>query len=479
MQLLLRAGEAMGHGIAQLAATLPHHGAEVRVRIALMQEHRLLQLRRELQLTLKSKPLCRRRGKIAEVVQPALADGHDLGPLTELAQLLLQWRIELGGMVRVQAGSGKQPARMSLRKSNGLLAGVRVRSGDDHLHDTGPGSARHDGLAVGIEAVMREIDADVDERWGTCRSGGDGAAAACDIFEHARMILQAHQHPMDSYHKVRELSRCARCGIGKVPVAAAASRRRPRARRISGWLAICVAISCGGWRATALAATEFNWLDIESRIQYAYYTQDTRALQREAALLAAAEGGGRDRNYYHGLANYRLTQLSGTRERAAARQAAQQCVTSLDQVLTAQRDDPDALALHAACLEYLAGLEAWRAPLAATRSGAEGERAKQLAPHNPRALLLSAVADYEHAKPGTPARDEALNGLRRAASAFEEERQQPEHTPGWGAAEVYVYLARGYFEKGAALQARDALERALLLAPEYLEARQLMSKLTS
>ncbi|MBV8741838.1 MAG: hypothetical protein JOZ12_08615 [Sinobacteraceae bacterium] len=283
------------------------------------------------------------------------------------------------------------------------------------------------------------------------------------------MILQAQQHPMDSYHKVRELSRCARCGIGKMPAGS----------RVRGWLAMGVAISCVGWCAAALAATELNWLDIESRIQYAYYTQDTRELQSVAALLAAAEGGGRDRNYYNGLANYRLTQLSGTRDRAAAKQAAQQCVTSLDQVLKTQRDDPDALALHAACLEWLAGLEAWRAPLAATRSGAEGERAKQLAPHNPRALLLSAVADYEHAKPGTPARDQALNGLRRAASAFEEERQQPEHTPGWGAAEVYVYLARGYFEKGAALQARDALERALLLAPEYLEARQLMSKLTS
>jgi Tfp pilus assembly protein PilF len=51
--------------------------------------------------------------------------------------------------------------------------------------------------------------------------------------------------------------------------------------------------------------------------------------------------------------------------------------------------------------------------------------------------------------------------------------------PGWGAAEVYLYLAKCYLDRGATLEARDALERALLIAPEFAEARRLMAKFTS
>jgi Tfp pilus assembly protein PilF len=51
--------------------------------------------------------------------------------------------------------------------------------------------------------------------------------------------------------------------------------------------------------------------------------------------------------------------------------------------------------------------------------------------------------------------------------------------PGWGAAEAYVYLAKCQLDRGATLEARDALERALLIAPELAEARRLMKKITS
>ena len=231
--------------------------------------------------------------------------------------------------------------------------------------------------------------------------------------------------------------------------------------------------------ALSPCATGMNWPDIESRIQYAYYTQDVRTLRRVLDVLTGAEGHDALQSYYTGLANYRLTLLAAHQDRSRAKQSAEQCVSSLDLTLKAQRDSPDALALQAACLDLLAGLEAWRAPLAASRSGSQSERAKQLAPHNPRVLLLAAAADYERSKAATAERDRALADLKGAAAAFEAERQDTEHTPGWGAAEVYVYLARGYLDRGAALEARDALERALLIAPEYTEARQLMSKLTS
>jgi Tfp pilus assembly protein PilF len=54
-----------------------------------------------------------------------------------------------------------------------------------------------------------------------------------------------------------------------------------------------------------------------------------------------------------------------------------------------------------------------------------------------------------------------------------------ERTPGWGAAEAYTYLGRGYLERGDVLNARDALERALLIAPDFAMAKRLLTKITT
>jgi tetratricopeptide (TPR) repeat protein len=222
-----------------------------------------------------------------------------------------------------------------------------------------------------------------------------------------------------------------------------------------------------------------NWLDIESRIQYGYYTEDPRSLAGVMELLAPSDTESASKSYYAGLANYRLTQLMVAKDRSHAKETAAACVSSLDRALKIQKDFADALALQSACLDLSATLEAWRTPFAASKSGAQIEKARHLAPRNPRVLLLDAVEVYDRPKGTAADKDRALNGFKTAAAAFEAERQEAEHVPGWGAAEAYVYLGRCYLDRGATLQARDALERALLIAPEFAEARRLMAKITS
>jgi hypothetical protein len=248
----------------------------------------------------------------------------------------------------------------------------------------------------------------------------------------------------------------------------------------TSYLAIVVALlPVGAWSA------ETNWLDLESRIQYGYYTEDARALASVMELLAPAESESATKRYYAGLANYRLTQLTVARDKGRAKETAKACADNLDQALSIQRamkieqESADALALQSACLEMLAGLEAWRTPFAASKSGAQIEKARHLGPKNPRVLLLDAVEAYERPKGSAADKDHALRGFKQAAAAFEAERQETEHAPGWGAAEAYVYLAKCQLDRGATLEARDALERALLIAPEFAEARRLMTKITS
>jgi hypothetical protein len=102
------------------------------------------------------------------------------------------------------------------------------------------------------------------------------------------------------------------------------------------------------------------------------------------------------------------------------------------------------------------------------------ERAAKLAPKDPRVLLLQALEGGEDGKIDAP----EMAKLQKATAAFEAERQGVGRTPGWGAAEAYAYLGRGYLEQGDIVAARDALERSLLIAPDFALARRLLHEIT-
>ena len=249
-------------------------------------------------------------------------------------------------------------------------------------------------------------------------------------------------------------------------------------------------------------AQDTHWLDIESRIQYGYFTEDQRALHTLVEPLTSNDAHDRLKSYYSGLLAYRQAQLAeaqanpgvapagagagnklptppgkNDRARSEARQMAERCVSSLGHALEAQKDFADALALQSACLDRLADLSSWRAPLAGSRSAGQLRKALQLAPKNPRVLLLDAISDYEHPKSKDAPR--TCDKFKNTAAVFENERANVDQVPGWGAAEAYTWLGRCYLDNGEAVPARDALERALLIAPEFGQAKRLLSSITS
>lgn len=219
---------------------------------------------------------------------------------------------------------------------------------------------------------------------------------------------------------------------------------------------------------TAVAA---DWGDVEGRIQYAWFTEDLRALHAVIGTLPRGETDDDLRAYYAGFGQYRIALLEQPRDRDLAKRAAESCAEQLGRAVEARADFADAIALHAACLRLVATLEPWKLPLLGPRSSTQFSRAIDLAPHNPRVLLLSAVSDGD--------RDRALARLGEAIEAFDAERKGVAPLPAWGAPEAYVELARRGFERGDAGAARAALERALLLAPEYEAARRLLGTLTA
>jgi hypothetical protein len=257
-----------------------------------------------------------------------------------------------------------------------------------------------------------------------------------------------------------------------------ASRRR--GRRQPSLPLVAAVLTLG---VTAARADDVAWRDIESRIQYGYYTEDSAALRKLEELIAAGDARDKLRGYYGALLDWRRAQLAAAAaaavERGNAARYAEHCVSEVDTALALDGDSAEALALRAACLTTPQETGGGFAPLAGHRARKDLERARQLAARNPRVLLIDATSDYELSPSQGGNKERALGKLRQTVAAFEAERSDTDRLPGWGAAEAWLLFARDLLDHGDGVGARDALEHALLIAPEFAQARRLMTKITS
>jgi len=252
--------------------------------------------------------------------------------------------------------------------------------------------------------------------------------------------------------------------------------RTRRAWRVAAAAGAAI-VNVGGAAQGAEAASASRWLDVETRIQYAYYTEDRRTLESIAASLATDTTPGGERPYYLALASYRLADLADPHQPQQAKEPAERCTASLEKSSGsgALPAAAERLALESTCLHLLAGLEPLRGPYLALKSGGALKRALALAPRNPRVLLLRALVDRDRRDdPVQVARE-----LRQATAAFELEREGVDQVPEWGAAEAYAFLGRTLLEQGQTLAARGALEHALLLVPDFVLAHRLMARITA
>jgi tetratricopeptide (TPR) repeat protein len=248
----------------------------------------------------------------------------------------------------------------------------------------------------------------------------------------------------------------------------------------------------------AVGQSANDWIDVEGRIQYAYYTNDERALNNVLASLrprpgaepeeAASDAG--TRAYFRALAHYRIAQVQASDQKSQARKAIGECgdeadraVESLPRVPVGLDETPanramraEAYALRTACV--LAGREMSSIPFGGGRIGSRIDDAVKLEPRNPRVRLVEALVMFERAGKDADRKAAAVRSLRTVTEMFEQARAQVSTSPEWGAAEAYAFLGRALIDQRDAVGAREALERALLFAPDYAFARRLMSQIT-
>jgi Tfp pilus assembly protein PilF len=234
--------------------------------------------------------------------------------------------------------------------------------------------------------------------------------------------------------------------------------------------------------SAAVAAQPLDLDDLESRIEYGWFTEDANSLRnliRSTTADLSKDGDSTLLRYEIGLANYRLGVLLMEKSSAEAAAALADCVDELDAALETDQQSAEIYALQAACYASLAELQAWKAMAYAPLSSTRVEKANRLAPENPRVVLLDGLADRSLPKALGGDKVRAQKKFTRAVQLFEESGAQDPGGPRWGAADAYLHLGRGLHQSGDTLGARNALEQALIIAPEFAAARRELRQLTS
>jgi hypothetical protein len=211
---------------------------------------------------------------------------------------------------------------------------------------------------------------------------------------------------------------------------------------------------------SANAAPSAEVLDLAARVHYGYYHAEPRTI--DAALTALERlGDSPEVLYWRDFAALRRAQL-GVADRGGS-DLLREC---------AHRDPPPKL-------DKRFTTEAWvLAAACAQVAGDHGRRERALAfarerdDDNPRLKLVEAWAAIAEAGTDGAKRDAAAAGLAAVVEAFDV-WEAAFDDPDWGHAEALTALAAAALERGQARTARDYIERALLLAPDYRAALDL------
>jgi len=264
------------------------------------------------------------------------------------------------------------------------------------------------------------------------------------------------------------------------------------------WIGALAIAGASAFAGPAFAAGA-DWADVEGRVQYAYYTNDVRALDGILTTLKPmVEEGEKEapedlvmRSYFRALTQYRIAQVLAPTKQGDAKKAIDRChdeadtgvsglpkiPIGLDETEANRQKRAELYALATACT--LSGREMSTLPFfGGGRIGSRIEEAVKLEPKNPRVRLVEALAQFDRAGKDEKEKAAALAKLRAVTQMFEAARAGASSTPEWGAAEAYAFLGRALFDQRDVVAAREALERSLLIAPDYAFPRKLMGQIT-
>ena len=247
-------------------------------------------------------------------------------------------------------------------------------------------------------------------------------------------------------------------------------------------VALLAAPTTRGGTAGSQAAADFAdvWPGLVDRIERAYVRGDASEMQADLARLKElletelTEDQRSLARYTAAYLNWRLAVLpEGTPDDDGRDALLDNAVELLDDNLAANDGDAESHAL----LASLYGLQISRSPLRGMllgiRAGRASARAMELAPGNPRVLLLDGVGKLNTPRMFGGGEDKAESLLRQAVTAF---RTEPSDRPWprWGRLDAYAWLGQVMARRGDMDAARQYYRQALEIDPAFAWVRDVL-----
>ncbi len=217
-----------------------------------------------------------------------------------------------------------------------------------------------------------------------------------------------------------------------------------------------------------------------AKAQAAFFARDAAALSQLATATASWSKSANTREQYaHAYVQFRILQVAMLQQREKeSERAGGACVATLDALLKREPKSAEGLALQSSCYGYLAGLGGMGAIRNGSRSGKSVEAALVLEPKNPRVILADGFGIYHRPKFVGGDKAKGCARFREAATAFDAGPGAIAATTGiaWGAPEAHYWVGRCAADAGNAAAAKQAYERAVALAPDFLAAKQALAR---
>jgi len=237
-------------------------------------------------------------------------------------------------------------------------------------------------------------------------------------------------------------------------------------------------MSCG---SAAFAADSGELGDLAAQIQFGYYGGDARALAREVqaiAKLQVEDSLQRTLQYQLAYGQWKLAETLLATDRSGAKRAANNCIDTADKGLEAVPKRANIIrpdVMHAELYAIQAACAAVREEF--YKAGKAIDSARGLQPTNPRVQLVDAIIAIARAKSAQD-RSGAERMIVATVAAFDAQTPLPANVPDWGHAEALARLGALQLQQGNRIEARNSIERALVLASDYVWAREMLGKIT-
>ncbi len=193
---------------------------------------------------------------------------------------------------------------------------------------------------------------------------------------------------------------------------------------------------------------------------------------RQGRALAKRTAGAPSRqalaHYYAALADYRLNNQFPEDAEEQREEVLGDATTHLKKATELDSTFADAWALLAGVYGQRMGLNPMtQGMMLGSDTDAALERAKDLAPKNPRVWIIDGTSDFFTPSMFGGDKERALEKFEKAARLAEQESVEDPLMPSWGHAEAHAWIGIAHMDAEQYDQARKAFEEALRINPEY------------